>query len=223
MLRLFASLIALSAAALGPARAQAVQHESAEESAVEALIQIDGVDGAEFSASLAQRLRRSVSLAGSRDSSGGSARLELSFDAWSGTARLAYHDGASDAPALVVVAKFAGGAPPNASWFLAQAEAAIQSFGSCESMVSAPTEILDPWSPSETARAQRWAEVLDPWLGCAVPPSRAARAEIDDEFFLLEGEVLDPWSEAAYAERGVALIAPRPGIPSRALNVEKNP
>lgn len=185
---------------------------------LDAIIAIDGMDGEQFTSSLAQRLRAPVKLmpasAPARD---GRARLEFSFDAASGMARLAYHDGVSEAPALVVIAEFARGTPPGASWFLSQAEAAIESFGSCVSMISAPIEILDPWSPSDTARAQRWAEVLDPWLGCAELPTRPARLKHDDDFFLLEGEVLDPWSEAAYAERGVALVAPKPGVPSRAL------
>lgn len=191
---------------------------------LEVAIALEGIDADELRASLSQRLRRPVKAAEHPTPRSGRARLELSFDPTSGTTRFAYHDGESDAPALVVLAKFSGGMAPSSSWLLAQAEAAIHSFGHCEPMMHAPVEILDPWSPSATARAQRWAEVLDPWLGCSPPPSRPAMLTgIPDDFFLLEGEVLDPWSEAAYAERGEALIAPRPGVPARPLSIEKRP
>jgi hypothetical protein len=193
---------------------------------VEAAIRVPGIDAQRFVAELARRTLLRLVLVDPSAERRSRARLELAFDKEKGTARVAYHDGASDAPALVVVAHFASGTDPGERWLLTQAESAIRSFRECEESMSGPSEVLNPWSPEETAGRQRWAEVLDPWFGCSVERSTVARAVPDwpSEFGdpILEGEVLDPWLEAAYEERAVALTAPRPGVPPREMKPHRS-
>jgi hypothetical protein len=190
---------------------------------VEAAIRVPGIDADRFIATLSRRttLRFVVVDPGSRIA--GRARLELGFDAARGSVRVAYHDGESDAPALVVVAQFAQGTVPGEGWLLTQAESAIRSFNDCESSLQSPTEVLNPWSPADLAGRQRWPEVLDPWLGCLTEgqsrPTVEWPASAGDP--ILEGEVLDPWLEAAYLERAVALTPPRPGIAPREMKTQR--
>lgn len=188
---------------------------------IEAFVRVPGLDARRFVGELARRTGLSLVLIDEAASPPSRARLELGYDAARGAARVAYHDGRSDAPALVVIARFSPGTAPSEGWLLSQAETAIRSFQTCEESLGGFPEVLDPWSPAHLGRRQRWAEVLDPWLGCgetdAVPDWPA-----DASDYILEGEVLDPWLEAAYEERAVALSAPRPGVAPREMKPHRS-
>lgn len=213
-------LIPLLVCAAPSARAEGARGE------IEAYVDVPGLDGARFVEDLARRTRLTFSLRDGSATVPGRARLEISFDAARSLARVAFHDGTSDAPALVVLAEIAESRSLDGSWFLLQAEAAIRNFSDCESDMGGPSEVLNPWSPSDTAHRQRWAEVLDPWLGCKGDhprerPSSSWPELLDGGDPILQGEVLDPWAEAAYEERPVALSVPRPGAAPRRLKSEE--
>jgi hypothetical protein len=191
---------------------------------VEAAIRVPGLDAERFIAVLSRRTTLRFVVVDPSTRLAGRARLELGFDAARGSVRVAFHDGESDAPALVVVAQFAQGTVPAEAWLLTQAESAIRSFRDCEAGLSSPTEVLNPWSPADLAGRQRWPEVLDPWLGCFTDgePRRTAEWPSASGDPILEGEVLDPWLEAAYLERAVALTAPRPGMAPREMKSHRS-
>jgi hypothetical protein len=192
---------------------------------VEAAIRVPGVDSERFVAELSRRTLLRLVLVDADEKLTSRARLELSFDQAKGTARVAFHDGESDAPALVVIAQFAQGTLPGEAWLLTQAEAAVRSFRDCESSLSGPTEVLNPWSAADMAGRQRWAEVLDPWLGCFVEggaPRHVPEWPANAGDPILEGEVLDPWLEAAYDERAIALTPPRPGMAPREMKLHRS-
>ena len=187
---------------------------------VEAAIRVPGLDAERFVRELSRRAQLELVLVPPTQPRSSRARLEIEVDAEKHTARVAFHDGESDAPALVVIARLA--VAPGEAWLLSQAQAAIESFVRCEGSLKASLpEVLDPWSPEGGPMRPHWSEVLDPWLGCfAEDEARGASSDWPAPFGdpILEGEVLDPWLEAAYQERSIALGSPRPGVAPRRLN-----
>lgn len=195
----------------------ALARAEGERAPMEVAVDIPALDAERFAAQLAERVSFPLRLVDSEAARGRRARLEVGFDGEKRSARIAYHDGERDVPALVVVARFGDGEAPGEEWLLAQAVMAIRGFDDCSVSLSGPAEVLNPWSQAPSAGRQRWAEVLDPWLGCAGETTYVPDWPEDAGDFILEGEVLDPWLEAAYDERSVALTAPRPGMPPRQM------